>query len=476
MMKNLYLYILIYATQSKKFVQDNREYLDALLDIWSGEDHEILKTILNHVDLYSECPGIHLSDYFHNKKNILERTDFLSNKEALNGMGESFVRAKIRDYVVVKRIFARLPYVAKLVNQEKLQEVVAELDDLRKDAFGFPGMDVLDERSDLFQIFINEYSEKALGNKREMSYGIEMLDVIGYRPTRNTVAGWLAEPATGKTSFGCKFAANLIQTGRNVLYINVEGDGPKIAARIVQIVTNINHGKREPYSQVEITRKGNGHIEKMSSYMVSPGTHLSSLSKDQISRYKEKMNLLGKRLKVVTFPTSSLTMSAIDTHIESFVDDGWVPDVVILDHFKFLKFSDTQDVRKSEADRYMQEAVNVASKYDLSFEVLHQPSQSGGVVGHGKMLTWAEHASESKALWQPLSRACTMQTTPYEKQMGLTRFLVEKNRAVLPEALEGVVVLVASNFRKGVIGHGSCLWRQGPVSETEVSSSDNDDF
>lgn len=475
-MDNLPAYILLCASQSKKFIQDNRLLLDELLEIWSDEYQKVLHTCITHFDIHEEPINGHLFDYYEEKDKAYKIAQYAANQEAYQQVGESYVANKLRAYVEKTKFLAVLPSAVKKAHKGDIAGAWAALDGMRK-SITTSSSNILDENADFFRLFLDVYSDQAQEHLRELSYGISTLDRIGFRPTRKTIGAWLAEPEIGKTAFACQFTNINARRGKKVLYVNLEGPGEVIAARIVLVATGLDYVKNSVTQQMRIESRGNGFLEKMEWISIPEGVHASDLAPIQIAKYKDDMYELGKNFRILTYTPSTLTAKTLRLEIEKLADSGWCPDIVILDHMLHMKMPEGHEAAKFAVDEYTKEFLSISMDYNLSFEVFHQPSVYGESLAQGKVLTFAEHSAVSKALKVPVSRAITMQSTPMEKQHGLARFFIEKNRSPLAEKKTGCMALVSSNFQRGLIGNYSCLWKSGKaVDKKDLPDIDDDSF
>lgn len=469
--------ILLCTSHSSEFIKGNRQYLDSLMSIWTGEYYYILKKLLDHYDVYGEPMGVHIVDSYDTDSAGYNLAVYVSDKDAYQRVGKEFIAASLQTYVSKSMLLAALPAVAKKANRGDMGGAWEYLDKVRKETPTNKNH-IIDENSNLFEIFLSRYSEDAQDHLREMTYGIDMFDKTGLRPMRGTLGVFLAEPEIGKTAIGCHFTHVNAKRGRKVLYVNLEGPGEVIAGRIVLAATGINYSKTKNLNQqMKLIPKSNGYLERMEWTVFSKGQDLSSLSDEEIEKYTSEMKSLAKNFRVLTYPPSTLTAEALSVEIERMADDGWCPDIVILDHLAHIKLPSSHEAAKFTVDAAVSEFLSVAVRLNLSFEVFHQPSVYGEALASGRVLTFSEHSALSKAVKVPASRAVTMQATNMERRFNLIRVTAEKNRRVLPESVSGHHMLISTNPSLGKVGNFSTLWKAGKaVNNKDLPESPDDDI
>lgn len=467
-------YILLCATQSKDFVVSNRAAIDSLLNLWSDEYLKLLQIAVGHIDLHNEAIGSHLLDYIEEGAKGYQLAMYAVDTEAFAQVGSAYVSNQLHIYVGKTHMLATLPQVAKKVHAGDLEAAWKLLQDTRKSLEATKTKHrLLDEKTDYIKLLMRIYSDDSQQNLREMTYGIQTLDRIGFRPTRGTAGAWLAEPEIGKSAFACHITVVNAVKGKKVLYVNLEGPGEVVGARIALFATKLDY-VRGVTTQLQIDVKGNGYLEKIAPVSIPEGLHLADITPKQLEQYSQRMESISKNFRVLTYSPSSLDAETLQLEIYRMVDDGWCPDIVILDHLAHMKLPENYEAAKFAVEEYTKKFLSLAVELNLSFEIFHQPSVYGDSLAAGKVLTFAEHAANSKALKVPLARAITMQSTPMEKDAGLIRLFIEKNRSSLAEKRSGCMVLTSSNFKKGLVGNYSCLWKGKSVERKDLPDQDGD--
>lgn len=463
--------VVLCAVHSTSFVKKNRQYLDMLRDSWKGHHHEILRCALVHVDVYNEAAGPHINEYFTGADAELGlRLALASSAESYAQVGERYVSSKLKSYVEQQEMIQiALPRAAKAFHKGDMIGGWEALHASKK-KLAVSGYDMIDAQSvDLLGLLDELYSEEAMGHLREMSYGIEALDFIGSRPTRGTTGGWLAPPGVGKTWHGCHMSAVNALRGKRVLYVNLEGEGKDIMGRIVHIATGLDYTK----GKSEITC-----IEKDADFymtggfrreVLAKGKKVTELSPEEREDMQYKLKSLN--IKTLTFSPGTLTGEVLDDAVASLADGGWVPDLIVLDHLKFMRLVESVQGGVREAlEAHNIRFLQIAIRYNCSFEFFHQPAGYGDVDISRTPLTFSANAAGAKSLLEPISRALTIQCTPQESKLGLLRIWVDKLRTKLEEGRVGVMVVTTNNTKRARIGHSSCILRSVGVDKAALAA------
>ena len=448
---------------SKKFCLDQAEYLERFFNyIDETPDVLIMKEAYNHTSACGEALGDMISD------RIADRADaFRLSNEQIDYYINIYTREnyeKISPVAVVQRLKTTVERVvinsmtsssfSSYIRTGDVDKFQDDLRKLQKELAPASTIDVIDgSKDDIISITLEAVSDDGLEKRREFSHGVKHLDMVGFRPERQTLCGILGLKGIGKTHFIILTGGyNLVHNNAKVAIFNIEGPGKNIAQRVGTYVTGLDHTIL-PTSECIITPNRSGYVTKDSikTIVTPPGIKVSDLKKEQLEKLYEKTSRIFENLKIFTFRPGEPTPNSIDNVLDTHAQRGWVPDIVLVDHLANFKLPNDKDKRTFALLEYSQDFLGISMDYNCSFNYAHQPSGQENVVRTGGFLTFDKNSSGARAIVQDAQRLITLNGTDAEAQLGLYRLYIEKSRTPLPEAAGSVgkMILVSNNYIRG---------------------------
>jgi replicative DNA helicase len=150
------------------------------------------------------------------------------------------------------------------------------------------------------------YTEEANDERIETPWQV-LNDIIGGGLPKKKLGIILAPTGVGKSWFLACLGAHALKQGKTVLHYTLELDDTYVAQRYDSILTGI------PFGSLKY------NIDKV---------------KKEVSKYEERGKLFIKE-----FPPGTLSLQGLEAHVDQFIMNGIVPDVIILDYVELLKIS-----------------------------------------------------------------------------------------------------------------------------------------
>lgn len=246
-------------------------------------------------------------------------------------INEKYVLDQLRAFVKVQRVKRAIMRSAERINAQAemaVDEVEAIWNELlrQRDEIGFErGLSLADYGKVL------DYLE---AQQLEFPTGIKEFDKAHIGPARGTVLLFLGPSGRGKSWFCVHVGKMALRQGKRVLHISLEMSQEQVAQRYYQSLFNAS--KREPESEGTVFRYSDdrkpefrppGKVTVYSEFILR-----GQYSRDEL---EVRLNAMGARavdnLIIKRFP--SLTMDAFEAYLDGLENDGWIPDMVILDYW-----------------------------------------------------------------------------------------------------------------------------------------------
>lgn len=272
--------------------------------------------------------------------------------------------------------------------------------------------------------------------------GIPALDERNFGPTRGTLMMFMAPIHAGKSWFCIHIGKMCLMQNAKVLHVSLEMSEDRVIQRYQQSFHGIGkrYGERYKVTQVEF---GDGdQIERFRfrRRRIKKGLDTGNKIRNYL---KEKMKTWGSRmdrLHIKGFASRSLTIPKLEAYLDSLeIHDNFIPDVVILDYPDEMKIP-MKDYRLALGATisdfrgmcYRRHICGVA------------PTQTNRKGWDSSMIT-GKMVGEDASKFMIADMVIIQNKSPFEKQLGLARLWVEKNR----DDEDGYAVIITQNLRTG---------------------------
>lgn len=268
----------------------------------------------------------------------------------------------------------------------KLAYEMLDIDKGIKDMEDFNPMNVVDE------VLLEEQEIR-------VPTGIKELDeVFNGGLSKGSLAMLQANAGCGKTTFSCIFANRAAALGYNVLQIFFEDRKEDMA--------------RKHYSAIVPEASINMFIHPFEHEMFS-----------NMVKTAKGFDNVKKHLDMVKLPTGTKTVEDIANVIRMKINQGFVPDMVIIDYFDCLKMSSNPIRDKWDAETSaMRKLENLAHDENIALWVMQQGNRNGETENEGVSIQGAYTKLQIASIYVTVSRLKDEQ----ERNMATIR--IRKNR------------------------------------------------
>lgn len=147
--------------------------------------------------------------------------------------------------------------------------------------------------------------------------------------------------------------------------------------------------------------------------------------KDEIRQfYKDNEDTLGK-LRIKYYPTSTVTVSTLRTHIEKLAATGFRPDMIIVDYAGIMRSSEKYDLLRLELKKVCEELRAFAAELNVPVWTALQSNKEGANSDIVDMTNLAE----SFAMAHVADFIMGLARPSKQKSTGLGNIFIAKNRA-----------------------------------------------
>jgi replicative DNA helicase len=157
------------------------------------------------------------------------------------------------------------------------------------------------------------YTEEANDEKIETPWQV-MDDITGGGLPKKKLAIIMAPTGIGKSWFLAAIGAHALKQGKTVLHYTLELDDIYVAQRYDTILTGIPFGNL----------------------------------KYNIDKVKKSLKKYEGKLFIKEFPPGTLSLQGLESHIDKFIMNGIVPDIVVLDYVELLKIPFTGNISETK--------------------------------------------------------------------------------------------------------------------------------
>jgi replicative DNA helicase len=197
-------------------------------------------------------------------------------------------------------------------------------------------------------------------------------------------------PGGGKSWVMVAIAAHAVKMGNNVLFCTLELDEDYVGKRFDAYFTNI------PVNELNATSK--------------------PIIKDTIAK-------LSGSLEIKRFRAQKTTLSEVETYTERLINNGFKPDLIVIDYLDLLKVKNNKDKRNQLEDLYT-EAREFGKDYNVP---VWSPSQVNRTGARDEVIE-GDQIAESYSKLMIADFAMSLSRTREDKINDTGRFHIMKNR------------------------------------------------
>lgn len=255
--------------------------------------------------------------------------------------------------------------------------------------------------------------------------GIPELDRRNIGPTAGEMFEFMAPKGRGKTWFCIHTGRECLMQGARVLHISLEMSEERIIPRYLQSLFAI--AKRS--DKVQMPKLEFDELDRLAGYKLveeKPALHFQDGRIDH--KVKQRLTDFGPRLGrllIKSFPTSSLTVGALEAYLDSLeLTQKFIPNVLILDYPDLMKVPGSVDNLRLGLGELYRELRGLFKRRNLAGIIPVQSNREG----EDTRLVTAKNTGEDYSKTQTADILVTYNQTSKEKQLGLARLYVDKAR------------------------------------------------
>jgi hypothetical protein len=414
----------------------------------SAPFREVASQAVTYLDQFKEPIGEHLPDAL---EHVLEGNDkrkarifdaLIDNLfAARQGLNKEYVLSGLRIFVRQQQLKLGVTEAAKELQRGDIDQVAVTLNAALRSSIKImdPGLVVYKDARRALNFF--DITDNHIHTN------IEYFNKIGIGPTPGELLTILAATGRGK-SWGLTHLGKYALLQRHkVCHITLEMGEASCAMRYMQSMFSVS--RRESsllYPSFDIDDHGN--FESLAIRKMERPT----LKDRGIQGFlRSRLNKMASRLKLVIkkFPTNSLTMAGLRAYLDQLeMVHGFIPDVLIVDYADLMHIGDSAQVR-SETGQIYKDLRGIADERNLALCTASQSNR----LGEGVRLITLKHFAEDYSKAATSDIVLSYNQTDEEKELGLARLFVAKNR----DEESGRTVLVSQNYHSGQFALDSCV-------------------
>lgn len=384
---------------------------------------DIASQAIGFIDQYGSSIGEHLPDTLEHvlkgddarKATIYKKTleNLFLAKESING---DYVLQQLHKFVRQQNMKSAILKAVEYIEDGKVDDAEVALETgLKSQIVTFEPGTALGKPDESLRFLDNVDNSGFFSN-------ITQLDEADCMARRKELLMLLAPRGRGKSWFLVHMAKMAMLQRARVVIFSLEMSEERYAQRLLQSLWSVS--KRDPQVRVPVLNKdGDGFLSSVDHEELVRQT----LTDPNIRPYlAQKIRREFKRrppLFIKEFATGSLTINMMEAYLEGLERfHKFIPDMIIVDYPDLMDL-DSKNLRV-ETGRMYAALRGMAVKRNAAMVVASQgnrESESARTVTGGM-------ASEDISKLAIVDTCITYSQTPAEKQLGLARLLVEKNR------------------------------------------------
>ena len=250
--------------------------------------------------------------------------------------------------------------------------------------------------------------------------GIDSLDDLGICPARKELFGILAPANRGKTWALIHFGKYAALQRAKVLHITLEMSEEKIARRYIQSFFSVTR-RSETVKRPTLVRDKKGLFTDFTFEKVEkrPSMQDKNITKTLTKKFDK---LHDVQIKIKQFPTGYLTTDALVAYLEMLENDGYIPDVLIVDYAD-LMYLNSKYLRE-ETSRVYKDLRGIAVDRNLAGLTASQTNRAA----EGIRIVTMKHFAEDYSKAAICDNWVTYNQTEEEKSRQMARLFVAKAR------------------------------------------------
>jgi len=225
---------------------------------------------------------------------------------------------------------------------------------------------------------------------------VNLDDILGGGLNQGQLGIWMGKSGGGKSIALCHIGKRAVIQGQKVIHYTLELDEDQIASRYDANWADVDHRKL-----VKNTAKVVSEIERL-------GT---------LQGYED-------RLIIQFFPTGSVTVNAIRSHLRQLASVGWLPDVIIVDYIDLLKPTTNYKDQYQDLGVISQDLRGLAGELEVPMWTASQVNRPG----YNLEVVDLDHMGDSMQKAYIADVVLAICADRDEKQKGIMRINVAKNR------------------------------------------------
>jgi replicative DNA helicase len=316
--------------------------------------------------------------------------------------------------------------------------------------------------------FLNDPAGLRFTSERDdiIPIGIPELDRMRIGLVPKQLLLYLGPKGSGKTWFCVHCGKQALLQRMKVVHYSLEMDETEVIQRYYQSLFGAAQTP-EKYNQTMLEFDDIGRLSGFKTKKVKP--RLDFTEPMARKTLLKKMGAFGARfggLLVKSFPTASLTISQMTSHLDYLEDvEGFVPNLLIVDYPKLMHMN--RDNLRVELGRNMEELRGVGVKRNMAVVAPHQGSRK--TIGAKR--TKSKDAGEDISVVQTADTVLAFSRTEAEERLGLGRLSVEHARS----ARGGETVLLSQSYDTGQYVLNSALMQQAYWDRMRAVAGPDDD-
>jgi len=340
-------------------------------------------------------------------KELLDSLYLDEYKDIFDSLNENFVLQKLINQINYNSYTVGVLNALRILQKgpefiEEIAHAVQVLD--RKNITVFNSTNV--DRNSCREALIHNSSKELLYS------GVQALDEISFVPEKGTLGCFLGKPKTGKSLYLMQMTWANVQKGKKVLLITLEVSTKIILQRLCRLVLNA-HDRDTPYEVFS--------LENLKKISITPKKLLRDIQESDL----EIMDSFSSLLHIVERPQRSFTLEEFDLLLNSSINNGFHPDLVLIDYVAIMGY-DSKKQYYEVLPPLFGKLRGLATKYNVAIETVHQPSVDSD--GDDTKLLKSSNISLAKGLVSEVDRFATWTISPSERLIGIGRIYPEMNR------------------------------------------------